>query len=125
MDFSLEKTVEDARGKILVFRLGSSQINMIMTKKGFSRGGHFHKTDTSHELVSGRIEYREEDPISGSGEKVEIFDAPAIISVAAGMAHIVTALEDSVMVEMFDDGYEATNYPKYRQVVDGRMSGTA
>lgn len=121
MVLELEKTVEDPRGKLLVFRLGKTQINVIEIREGFSRGGHFHKTDTSHHILAGRVEYRQEDSSGNGSETVQTFGAPCEIKVPAMAAHMITALEDSLLVEVFGEEYEATNYPKYRSLVEERM----
>jgi len=121
MVLELEKTVEDPRGKLLVFRLGKVQINLIEIRKGFSRGGHFHKTDTSHHVLVGKVKYRQEDPSGEGTEMVQTFSAPCEIKVPAGAAHMITALEDTVMIEVFGEKYEATEYQKYRTLVEAGM----
>jgi dTDP-4-dehydrorhamnose 3,5-epimerase-like enzyme len=118
---TLEKVVEDPRGKLFVFRLGKMQVNLIEIRKGFSRGGHFHKTDTSHHVLVGKIEYRQEDSSGNGPETVCIFTAPCEIRVPANTAHMLTALEDSILVEVFSEEYEATNYPKYRSIIEASM----
>jgi len=47
MILQFEKEHEDVRGKILFFSYGKKYVNLIEIKKGFARGGHYHKTDTS------------------------------------------------------------------------------
>lgn len=121
MAFELGKTIEDPRGKMFVFRMGEAEINVIEIKKGFSRGGHFHSTDTSLHVFAGKVEYREEDPSGKGPERVEVFSAPCRIDVPANMAHMMTAVEDSVMVEVVEGEYDATNYPKYRDVVEAGL----
>jgi hypothetical protein len=121
MDVSLkfENQYEDKRGKILFLKYNNKNINLIEIKKGFARGGHFHQTDTSHFLISGKIEYREEN-IQTRQEKISIISSPQIISVSAKTAHLLTALEDSLFFEVFEN-YEDTVYLKYRKIVETLM----
>ena len=38
-------------GTIIFYSFGSSRINFVETKKGFSRDGHFHKFKNIHMLL--------------------------------------------------------------------------
>ncbi|MHB8545739.1 MAG: cupin domain-containing protein [Nitrosotalea sp.] len=121
MDLSLEKQIEDARGKILIYSYGKNHVNLIEIKKGFARGGHYHPYPQNHIIISGRIEYREENIVTNE-EKIVIIDKPEILLVPANAAHLFIALEDAIFVETYDEKYDATNYPKYRNIVEERMN---
>ena len=41
MNIKFEKQLEDKRGKILFFSFGDKKFNIVETKQGFARGGHF------------------------------------------------------------------------------------
>ena len=120
MDLSLEKQVEDTRGKILMYSYGKNNLNLIEIKKGFARGGHYHPYSQNHIVISGTIEYREENILTNE-EKIMIIDEPKILFVPANTAHLFIALEDSIFAETYDKKYDATNYPKYRSIVDKKM----
>lgn len=119
MCLEFEKQIEDTRGKIIFLKLGRKKINLIEIKKGFARGGHFHQTDTSHFLLSGKIEYYEENIKTGI-EKISIISSPQIILVSANVAHLLIAKENSLFFEVFEN-YEDTIYPKYRKIVENLM----
>ena len=119
MSLEFEKYIEDKRGKIIFLKQDHKNINLIEIKKGFARGGHFHQTDTSHFLISGKIEYHEEN-IQTKQEKISIISSPQIIFVSAKTAHLLIALEDSLFFEVFEN-YEDTVYPKYRKIVETLM----
>jgi hypothetical protein len=119
LSLEFEKHIEDKRGKIIFLKQDHKNINLIEIKKGFARGGHFHQTDTNHFLISGKIECREEN-IQTRQEKISIISSPQIISVSAKTAHLLTALEDSLFFEVFEN-YEDTVYPKYRKIVETLM----
>ena len=116
MELIFEKEIEDIRGKILFLSYNNKKINLIEIKKDFARGGHFHKTLTSHFLIKGKIKYLEEN-INTHQEKSLTINAPFILDVQPNCAHLLIALEDSLFVEFFEE-YEATNFPKYRNIVE-------
>ena len=117
MQLNIEKIVEDVRGKIIFLKYGDLQINLVEIKMGFARGGHYHKNATKHILLSGKIQYYEED-IDGRNEVTKTISAPSIIDVSPRKAHLLKAIENTIFLEYFDKGYEATVYPKYRQEVE-------
>lgn len=119
MNLKFDKQIEDKRGKILFLKYGPKNINLIEIKKDFARGGHFHQTDTSHFLISGKIEYHEENITTGI-EKISIISSPNTINVQSNVAHLLIAKEDSLFFEVFEN-YEDTVYPKYRKIVEELM----
>jgi hypothetical protein len=119
LSLKFKKYVEDKRGKILFLKYNDKNINLIEIKKGFARGGHFHQTITNHFLISGKIEYHEENIITGE-EKISIILSPRIIHTSSNLAHLVIAKEDSLFFEVFKN-YEDTVYPKYRKIVEDLM----
>ena len=61
--------------------------HIVETKKGFARGGHFHKFSSTHILISGFIEYREKN-IHDNQEHIKKIKAPAIIQTQSNIAHL-------------------------------------
>ena len=120
MNLEFEKQVEDKRGKILFLSLGAKKINIVEIKKGFARGGHFHNFPSTHIIVFGKIELREED-LGNNIEQIKKISAPSIINVQQNTAHLFIALEDSMFIETFDCEYQAVDYLKYRKIVDERL----
>ncbi len=113
MELQFEKETSDIRGKILVLRYGDKRINLVETKKEFSRGGHYHDFESKHILISGTIEYREKN-LKTNVEKTQILSAPFVIITAPMTPHLITAITDSVFAEEFEQDYTATDYPEYR-----------
>ena len=120
MNLQFEKQVEDKRGKILFLSLGTKKINIVEMKKGFARGGHFHNFPSTDIIVYGKIELREEN-LNNGVEQIKKISAPSIINIQQNTAHLFIALEDSMFVETFDGEYQASDYPKYRKIVDERL----
>tara|TARA_Y100001949_G_scaffold147727_1_gene131801 strand:+ start:1032 stop:1397 length:366 start_codon:yes stop_codon:yes gene_type:complete len=117
MNLKLEKQVEDKRGKILFFSLGDKKFNLVETKRGFARGGHYHNFPSIHILINGKIEVKEENLNNGVEQSKKI-SAPSIISVDKNIAHVFLAIDDSVFVEIFEGKYQAIDHPKYRKIVE-------
>ena len=116
MNLKFDKQVEDKRGKILFFSLGDKKFNIVETKQGFARGGHFHNFSSTHILLYGKMEVTEENLNSGIEETKKIL-APSIINIDQNIAHLFLASEDSVFIEIFEGKYHATDHPKYRKIV--------
>jgi hypothetical protein len=117
MNLQFEKHVEDKRGKILFFSVGDKKFNIVETKKGFARGGHFHNFSSTHILLYGKMEITEENLNNGI-EQTKKISAPSIINVDQNIAHLFLAIEDSVFIEIFEGTYQATDHPKYRKTVE-------
>ncbi len=120
MNLQIEKEIEDIRGKIIFISYGKKQVNLVEIKKGFARGGHYHKFESEHILISGTIEYREEN-IKTKQEQIKIITSPSTIKVPPNAAHLLIALQDTIFFEVFDHKYEGINYPKYRRIVETKM----
>lgn len=120
MNLKFEKEIDDVRGKIIFYSYNNMKINLIETRKGFARGGHYHKYDQDYTLISGQVEVRFND-ISIDQETVQTFKAPAIIHIPKDIAHLFIAIEDSIFIETSESEYMITNFPKYRQIVEEKM----
>jgi len=120
MTLEFNKSVSDVRGTILFCSFGKSTINFVETKKGFSRGGHYHEFKSDHILLRGKIEFRELN-LSTNMEQIRILSAPCTVSVEPNVAHLLTALEDSLFLECFDTEYFAIDYFPYRNIVDEKI----
>lgn len=114
------KTVSDKRGSIIFMKNGSKLVNFVEIKNGFSRGGHFHEFRSLHNLISGKVEYLEYNTKTNE-EKTAIYEAPFVIDVPPLAAHLLTALEDVLFVEIFSNEYQATEFPKYRKIVEEKI----
>jgi len=121
--FEYLKTVSDERGSLIFMKNNSHLLNFVEIKKGFSRGGHFHNFFSTHNIISGKVEYLEYDTKTNV-ERKEIYTTPSIIDVRPFVAHLLTALEDVLFVENFGEKYTTTYFPRYRKIVDEKISKT-
>ena len=120
MKLEFNKSISDIRGIILFCSFGKSTVHLVETKKGFSRGGHYHKFKSDHILLQGKIEFKEFN-INTNSEQIRILSAPITISVEPNVAHLLTALEDTIFLEFFDSEYSSTDYTPYRTIVEKNM----
>ena len=120
MKLEFIKSVSDIRGTIFFYSFGKSTINFVETKKGFSRGGHYHEFKSDHVLLQGKIEFRELN-LNTNVEQIRILSAPYTISLEPNMVHLLTALEDSSFLECFDTEYSAIDYLPYRNIVNEKI----
>ena len=120
MKLEFLNSVIDPRGRIIFCQYGDLSINIVETKKGFSRGGHFHPFKSDHFLLRGKIEFKEID-VDTNIEKIRIIEAPFTLSVEPNVAHLLTALDDSLFLESFKTKYSAIEYLPYRNIVNKRM----
>ena len=121
-EFNLEylKTVSDKRGTIIFMKNSQIFLNLVEIKQGFSRGGHYHPFTSSHNLILGKVECMEFNTITLEEKKV-IREAPFEIVVAPYVAHLLTALNDVLFIEIFKNKYDATIFPKYREIVNKKI----
>src|SRR5574338_439782 len=106
MELEFEKEATDVRGKILMLKYGNKRINLIKTKKGFSRGRHYHNFESRHIQISRTIEYKEKN-LQTNVEKTKNVSAPSVITTSPMIAHLITAVTDSVFAEEFEQDYSA------------------
>ena len=120
MELKFVKSVEDKRGRIFFCKFGDLSVNVVETKMNFSRGGHFHEFQSTHFLLKGKIKFKTFD-LSTNHEKTQHFSAYSEISVEPNVAHLLTALTDTIFVEFFKNEYTATDFPLYRNIVEKQI----
>lgn len=95
----------DDRGKLVqLVHDGFKQVNVITSKAGFKRGGHYHKLNTeAFYIVSGSFELVTR--YEGKEEK-QTFKAGDMFSIPPLVAHDFIYQEDTILVSMYDKGVE-------------------
>jgi len=121
MMLKFNKSTSDVRGTILFCSYGKLMVNFVHTKKGFSRGGHYHKFKSDHILVKGKIEFKTLN-LDTNVEHIYFLSAPCDVSVDPNTAHLLTSLEDSLFLEYFHTEYFAINYLPYRNIVNEKIN---
>lgn len=98
---------EDERGTIVqLVHEGYAQINVITSKQGVFRGGHFHKeNEEAFYIVSGKLN------VTVNGETA-VFAAGDFFGIEANDMHSFDFLEDTTLVSMYSKGVEKADGTK-------------
>jgi dTDP-4-dehydrorhamnose 3,5-epimerase and related enzymes len=96
---------EDDRGKLTqLVHDGWKQVNVIMSKKGCERGGHFHELNNeAFYVVSGELKLTLSK--DGVAEDV-IFRTGDMFEIETGTDHGFLFTEDTCLVSLYDKGVE-------------------
>ncbi|MDE7312830.1 MAG: cupin domain-containing protein [Eubacterium sp.] len=102
---------KDERGTLTqLVRRGYSQVNVVMSKGGVFRGGHYHRLNTeAYYVIQGSCRvtaYRDRE------KETEIYRAGDFFRIGPYITHDFDYLEDSILVTMYSLGAE---------LEDGRM----
>ncbi len=94
-------TFEDGRGKLAqLVHGGYTQINVLESRKGVLRGGHFHKrAREAFFVVSGQVEVTLK---KGPEQQIELFGPGNFFEIAPFVVHSMSFPEDCVLVAMYD-----------------------
>jgi len=116
----LGKKDEDVRGKRWNFQEGINLISLFEIKKGFARGGQYHKNNVKHILISGKVEYRKENIITHK-EEIQILEPYSVVCLPPKTSDLIIALEDSIMIGVYVDEKNNTFFQKHRKIVKEKM----
>lgn len=109
MDVDFEH--KDERGTLTqLVRRGYSQINVVTSKGGIFRGGHYHKYNTeAFYIIKGKC-----NVTARRGEEIEseIFCAGDFFRIGPYISHDFDYIEDSVLVTMYSLGVEMDDESK-------------
>ena len=92
---------EDGRGKLTqLVHGGYTQVNVLESRKGVLRGGHFHKQSReAFFVVSGQVEVTLK---KGLEQQTELFVPGDFFEIAPFVVHSMRFPEDCVLVAMYD-----------------------
>ena len=105
---------EDVRGRIFKVIIDGFEFYVLETRKGYARGGHSHTVDSYIVVLRGRLEYR---AMVGGREVVRTVGVGDVIFTEKDVPTILTALEDSVMIQWLEGPLVTVNYELYRRIV--------
>ena len=92
-------------------------------KQGKIRGGHYHNKKVHHHVLSGKIIYKEilltkkGNNKKKSKETKRIMKSGDIVKTPSYAAHVLIAIEDSIIFETSDENKTTINYQKYRNQI--------
>lgn len=109
-------TFSDKRGEIVKLLLAGKKLNLLFSKAGTYRAGDFHPCTQRNFIIEGEVIVTRQYP--DSLEKENTFCTGEYFSTSAGVPHLFCFLADTWMVELWDDEFEATYFPRYRKIVE-------
>lgn len=95
----------DGRGTLTqLARRGYSQVNVVTSKGGTFRGGHYHRLNTeAYYMVKGRCRVTAR---RGDEEESAIFQEGDFFRIGPYVTHDFAYMEDSILVTMYSLGVE-------------------
>lgn len=95
----------DDRGSLVqLVRCGYRQINVITSKAGIERGGHYHKLNReAFYVIEGSIDLFVN---KGTREEKHHFSAGDMFVILPMSIHALSFKEDTILVSMYDKGVE-------------------
>lgn len=101
----------DCRGSLIqLVRRGYSQVNVVESKAGVYRGGHFHKLNTeAYYVIEGKCK------VSASRDdmtETKVFSKGDFFRMAPCVSHGFEYMDDTIMVTMYSLGVELENGEK-------------
>lgn len=101
----------DGRGSLVqLVHEGYKQINVVTTRAGVTRGGHYHKISTeAFFVVSGQVavEFRK-----GAAMRCETFHEGEFFRIPPLVSHTMHFLKDTVLVAMYDHAVDLSDGTK-------------
>lgn len=101
----------DERGALTqLIHSGYCQINIITSKQGAIRGGHYHRLNReAFYIISGRLELVARN--AGITEH-KVFGPGDFFGIGPNISHEFSFLKDTLLVSMYDRGVELTDGTK-------------
>lgn len=102
---------KDQRGSLTqLVREGYSQVNVITSKEGCIRGGHYHKQNReAFYVISGDLKLTVQ---KGDRSEEYTFRQGDMFAIPAFVCHDFAFLSDTLLVSMYDRGVELPNGEK-------------
>lgn len=101
----------DERGSLTqLTRRGYSQVNVVMSKSGVFRGGHYHKLNTeAYYIIQGKCKVT---AYKGEERESRVFTSGDFFRIGPYVTHDFDYVEDSILVTMYSLGVELDNGEK-------------
>ncbi len=98
---------EDTRGSLVqLVNENCAQVNILRTRAGVTRGGHYHKRSTEFfYVVSGSVNVAFE---CGTDHEEKMFQTGDFFEVLPGVVHTLRFPEDCVLVALYDKPVETS-----------------
>jgi len=123
----MQKVAEDKRG--VIFEVGvidDRHVNILVTKAGFYRGGHFHDYPEEFFVVWGELDWLEAPtPETNPGMLNSTqYTMGMVMNSQPGIPHMLKANTDCVVVEFrpAGAGFKATDFAPMRNLIKAQLA---
>ena len=103
-----EREFVDERGEIHTFEVDGAEFSVMLTKKGYARGGDHHKTRQYVAALRGSIDLHIRK--SDGEEGVYTVNAGEHFVILKNLPHYMVSTTDSITIEWIEGGYGDTEY---------------
>uniref|UniRef100_A0A6M3XQ03 Cupin domain-containing protein n=1 Tax=viral metagenome TaxID=1070528 RepID=A0A6M3XQ03_9ZZZZ len=110
LEIKIEEINVDKRGSIYRILFRNREFIILFTKKGYLRGGDYHKSIQTDIILSGKI-------MIESPNKQKILIEGQSITFSPYEPHYFEAIEDSLVLEWLSGPFEKKYYKPYRNKV--------
>jgi len=118
---TFEKLHEDKRGEIYRIEHNGKEYLLLTIKKGYIRGGDYHKTKQHDVVLMGRVAVTKY--VDGKDIREEYGENQVVI-MDEGVPHMIEALtEEALLLEWLEGDFEKKFFEPYRKLVMKRMEG--
>ena len=104
----------DDRGEIWGITVGEREYILILTKKGYSRGGDYHKTKQFFVVLEGQMLVKE---YYLAGERTQVLMEGGSIIIPERIPHMFTAETDCLVLEWLEGEFEKEYFEPYRKII--------
>jgi len=123
----MQKVAEDKRGAIFeVGVIDDRHVNVLVTKAGFYRGGHFHDYPEEFFVVWGELDWVEAPtPETNPGVLNSTrYTMGMVMNSQPGIPHMLKANTDCVVVEFrpAGAGFKATDFAPMRNLIKAQLA---
>ena len=105
---------KDVRGRIFKVTIDKHEFYVLETRKGYARGGHSHTEDSYIAVLKGRLKYKAK---VDEKEEVRIVRESDVVFTEKNIPTILTAMDDSLMIQWLKGPLVTINYEPYRRIV--------
>lgn len=114
----IEKKGQDIRGSVHEISYGDDNFLIFEIKQGYSRGGDSHFSDTIIFLIKGHVECKF---IRENKEYIKKIIQGDQIRIFSKEPHILTALLDSILIEIILGKKGIIYYKPYRDIIKKQL----
>lgn len=108
----------DQRGEIYINKIKNKEFNILFSRAGAYRAGHYHSAEQHGLILEGEVEItlwqNDQDIIRKYGPN-------ELIVIRSNVPHLYKFLIDTVMIEWLTGTYKPRYYKPYRKIINRQL----